>query len=184
MKIRVLSIILSSAALCGSGAVSAAPTLIGDTISFLRAYPDAATPYGPLIPNTTIVAGTSDQVAWPSTAPAMFNPEANSISLTFGTVTEYIGSGATFDGFVISGFNNEILSASLLSNSSGLNVSLTNGLNSISIDLNGFTVAGGSLTFAVNLKDSISNVPEPSSLALLAVGAIVLTGTAFKRGSR
>lgn len=183
MNFRNLSIILAGTLLFGEGA-SAAPTLLGDTISFLRAYPSTSTPYGPLIPDTTVAAGISDQVTWSSTSPATFDPEANSITLSFGSITSYIGAGATFDGFVISGLDNDIASVSLGGNSSGLTVDLTHNLRSIFVDLNGSTISGGSFTFAVNLADTVSNVPEPSTLALLASTLIGFTGAARRRRSR
>ena len=125
--------VLAALCLCWAAAAQAAPTLIGDTLSFLRAHPDTNTQFGPAIPSTTVAVGTSDMVNW--VPYVTINPEADSISFHVNFLTAVIRSSTTFDGFIVSGFDTDIDSASLLSNSSNFVISPTHDLRSFAVNI-------------------------------------------------
>lgn len=164
---------------------AAAPTLIGDTISFQRAFPDTSTQFGNAIPSTTVAAGDSDVVGWSLGSfpiSANFDPEANSIRFDFLTSTSYGTGGTTFDGYVISGLDFDIASVSVLGNTTAYGVaSLTSSARSFNIGLSG-TSGPGSITIGVELRDNNPppGVPEPAS-ASLALVALALLGAQARR---
>lgn len=152
----------------------AAPTLIGDTISFMRAYPNASTQYGPAIPSTTVAAGTSDVVAWGGPG-ITIDPEADSIRFNFSASSNFIGNGVTFDGFVVSGIDAEITALSILSNTTSFTpVSLVNTVHGFTINFGNRST--GSVVVGLQLHNT-TPVPEPTSLLLAAFGLpVVLLG--------
>jgi hypothetical protein len=164
---RWMAILVAAAAV---GNAAAATDLIGDTLSFQRSYPTALTQFRTSIPDTTVVAGGSDQVSWVANniTYATFDPEATSIFLTLanGSYGGVVNNVVVFDGYLISGFDYDISSVSLLGNPTGFTVTI--GLVSpraISIDLLGNS--GGRLEIGVTLAQPI---PEPGTWALLAGG--------------
>lgn len=162
-----------AAALVTSVPAQAAPTLIGDTISFMRAYPNPSTQYGNAISNTTVAAGSSDAVAWSfGSGPALvrFDPEASSISFNFLVTNGMVGSNSTFDGYVISGIDAQIDALSILFNNTGASlVSLTNTSHGFNLNLGGSL--SGTLVVGLQLHNPIvTTVPEPASLLLVALG--------------
>jgi PEP-CTERM motif len=166
--IRVAALL--AAAAFNANAVAA--DLIGDTLSFLRAYPNLETRYGQAISDSTVAPGMADQVTWRFAAngPALLaiNPEADRIHFNFPVrfVTE--GSATIFDGVVISGFDRAIQSVSLLDNTAGGTVLLSHGPHEIQVNLRGAFQANQSFAIGVSV------VPEPASMALMALGAGVL----------
>ena len=54
-----LSLLASLALLTALAGTSRAANLEGETLHTLRAYPDVLTPFGPAIPDATVVAGTA-----------------------------------------------------------------------------------------------------------------------------
>jgi len=156
------------AALVVSAPAFAAPTLIGDTLSFLRAFPTVGVGYGDAIPDTTVAAGTSDQVGWMGYT--TIDPEANSIGFLLGPASTYGTGPGFFDGYVVSGFDHDIASVSVLGNNTGLTIGLSNDLRSITIGLTGRYAANSAFTIGVTLADpGPQGLPEPASVALVAV---------------
>jgi hypothetical protein len=171
MKYTNLRSVLAALCLCGATAAQAAPTLIGDTLSFLRAYPDTNTPFGPAIPSTTVAAGTSDMVNWFSYV--FIDPEADHISFQVPALTGFGLDGAPFDGFIVSGFDTDIDSVSLLSNTSNFVISLAHDLRSLAVNIGtGSTqYSSGTFVIAVTLADPpITAVPEPGTAGLCGLG--------------
>jgi hypothetical protein len=169
--IKFAAVVLAAA---GSCSTASALDLLGNTLSFMRAYPDTSTQFGAAIPNTTVAVGTADQVGWSFSGSSPFsvliNPEPSNIIFTFPVTNGYITTPGVFDGYVITGFNIDIASVSVMSNTTGAAVSLGGGPREITIDLSGLTGAAQSFTLAVSV------VPEPASVALLVAGfgALVL----------
>ncbi len=156
--------------LCVAGAAqAAAPTLIGDTLNFMRAYPDSFTQFGPSIPSTTVAAGSSDAVSWLDYV--FIDPEADHISFTVPGQTNFMGGGPIFDGFVVSGLDHDLESVAVLSNTTGFGITLTHDLRSFKVDLspaNGYS--SGQWVIGVTLADSPPPIPEPATSALAAAG--------------
>lgn len=172
-----LSLLASLALLTALAGTSQAANLEGETLHTLRAYPDVLTPFGPAIPDATVVAGTADQVTWLSYL--VINPEPGSIQINFTGNGLYIGSPTVFDGLVFTGFSRDIQSFSVASNTSGVTYSLNHGPREIDVSLAGFAT-GGSLTLDVTLAP----VPEPSALALMCTGLLATAGIARRRRGR
>ena len=175
MKHLKLRNALVAMCLAWAAASQAAPTLVGDTLDFMRAYPDTSTPFGPAIPSTTVTAGDSDVVNWLSLV--YIDPEAASISFEIASLTGFIGSSSTFDGFVVSAFDADIESVSVLSNTSDFSISLTHGLRSLAVNIGPAPMQYSSGTFvvAVKLADApIPGVPEPATVALMGSGLVAM----------
>ena len=166
---RVLVSILAACAMCATG-VSSAEGLVGETLTFTRAYPTTSTPYwDPSSTTTTVIAGGGDVIHWkwlPGVSGSTdIDPEVSSIQWS-GTYSEYIGSQSTFDGFVVSGFSQDIASVGVLS-SGGFLIDIKRNLRSFEVNLNG---QGSQFSLDVRLAP----VPEPSSLFMVAAGVCVL----------
>jgi len=177
---RTTSRALAAATLAlSTSAALADVNLLGDTLSFLRAYPNTATQYLASIPDTVVAAGTSDQVSWVINGGTLnvttFNPEAYEIHLTANVITGYVGSASGFDGYVISGFDHDIQSFTLNhATEFGVSISVLDP-RSMAINLSGYGV--GTLTIGIALAQP---VPEPASMAMMAAG-LGLIGVAARR---
>lgn len=172
MKLSTIATTALSALLLGTSLPSAA-SLIGDSISFFRAYPDPATQYGNAIPDTTVAAGASDVVGWSFGNHAIsvnFDPEADSIRFDFLTTTSYIGSATEFDGYVVSGIDFNVDSLSVLGNSTAYSAVLANDGHGFRLSLSGNS-GPGSILIGLELSDPNppSGVPEPATAGLAAV---------------
>lgn len=169
MKATVAVLSLVSAA-----AATAAPTILGSTLSFLRAYPDQTTQYLSSIPSTTVVAGTSDQVDWIANGLVYttINPEADRINFFMFPPSGYSTGGSQFDGYVVSGFDYDIDTVSVLGNSSGLSIALSSGLRSLSVGLSGISFGQSGFSIGVTFVQPppTGYVPEPTGIALSAIG--------------
>lgn len=174
---------VAAAALALAAAAShAAPTLIGDTISILRAYPDTGTQYGNAIPDLTGAAGTSDVVGWSFGSHAVsvqFDAEADTLRFDFLTLTSYVTSVTEFDGYVISGIDADVIGVNLASNSTAYGVGLAFSQHGFNIALSG-TSAPGSILVHLDLADSTAAVPEPASAALVVL-ALGVMGAGTRR---
>jgi uncharacterized protein (TIGR03382 family) len=170
-------------ALAASASAHAAPTLLGDTLSFMRGYPSTTTQYGLAIPDTTVASGSSDEVAWefaPGVRYALIDPEADSVSFRLGS--GWIGTSTVFDGFVVSGFDHDIDSVFVQSNTTQLGVVLSQGLRDFTVSFSGNSgINVGSVVLGVTLRDTTlpqGTVPEPATagLAALALAGLALGG--------
>ena len=159
---------IASVAIAASCSTAMAADLLGDTLSFMRAYPNTSTRYGAAIANTTVAVGTTDQVGWNLTGVAPFfvliNPEPDHIIFTFPVINGMGSGGSLFDGYVITGFDSDIASVSVANNTTGQSVLASAGLRQIDVALSGTFPANQSFALAVSL------VPEPASAVLLALG--------------
>lgn len=150
-----------------------ATDLIGETLSFLRAYPNTETGYGQPIADTTVAAGVGDRVTWDYfvNAPTpwlVIDPEADRIVFSLSAAGITGGSSTLFDGVVVSGFDQVIQSVSLLDNTTGGTVLLSHGPHAIQVNLSGTFQANQSFAIGVSV------VPEPASMALMTMGAGML----------
>jgi hypothetical protein len=182
----VIRRVLTATALLGCTFAIAAPTtLLGDTLTFSRAYPDPQTPYGvaPLSATTQVVAGTTDQVAWSSlggwgaesgTTYARFNPEIYSIEVTLPSLGIYLDTPFPgFDGYVITGFSHDIVSASALY--PGVTVTWLN--RELRLDLvGGVPVGNFSVLLELAADDSGQDVPEPGAGWLAGTALLLAAG--------
>jgi hypothetical protein len=178
---------IAAAVLAASSLQAHAADLLGDTLTFTRAFPSADTPWlvwDPVSVSTTVTADGSDTITWdlvssPGNPYQTIDPGAFSIEWTFTRPTGYVGGAAnTFDGYVITGFSNDITAASVSSNNSGLLIELSHTARQITIDLSGNNAAPTSFVL------SVAVVPEPASAALLIAGLVAVVAVARGRSKR
>jgi hypothetical protein len=162
-------------------------TLIGDTLTFLRAYPSPGTPYGqpPQTGQTTTVEGDGDRLSWSGdggwgpesgTVYARFDPEAYGIYVSLPNAGGYIDTGPDFfDGYVISGFDHDIVGAS--ASYDGLTFSWTS--RELRLDFLG-TIPAGEFTIKLQLA-SDQAVPEPGAAGLVGVALLLAAGVRRSR---
>ncbi len=153
-----------------------ATTMLGDTITITRHFPDlntiftSSSPTGGIVV-TTVQEGTGDIV---STQPVHYsiNPESNNIIIDFSdSNTGFGGTETTFDGISIVGFSQELLNATLVQ-SVGMNALVTFTQDRLNINMNGGNPTGNEL---INVSLTFSNpVPEPSSFIFLGLGVMFL----------
>ena len=169
--------LVSAALVASAGSALAEVTLIGDTLSFLRAYPDTTTQYLASIPDTVVMTGTSDQVSWIVNGGinyTTFDPEALQIHLTANVISGYVG-GSNFDGYVISGFDHDITSFTL-ANPTGFSATLSLlDPRKLAINLSG--ISSGTMTIGLTLAP----VPEPASTVMMVAGLGLLAMAARRR---
>lgn len=160
---------------CGSVAAS---DLLGETLTFSRAYPTTDTPYwNPSSTTTTVTAGTADAIVWKwvpgISGTTIIDPESNSIAWS-GYTSQYIGGQSVFDGFVVSGFSRDITSVNVV-DPGGFSIELAPTLRSFAVNLSGFGSG-----FTVNVQ--LSPVPEPSAVVMIGAGLLALSlGKRFSR---
>jgi hypothetical protein len=94
-------------------------------------------------------------------------------TITVGQVADTVYSSGHFNGLQLIDFGETIISATLLSVDGilGFDASrLTFDANDVFIDFNGLLPAGAhSVVVAVRFSDSVANVPEPGTVALLGL---------------
>jgi len=176
--IAVRNSVVAATMVLAAVAASAETTLLGDSLSFLRAYPDTSSQYLSAIPDTIVVAGTSDRVSWivSGLTYTTFDPEALRIDVIFPVTADYGTPGPEFDGYVISGFDHDIQSFTV---TNGTGFAVTSTLldpRTIAIDLTGLS----SGTYSIGLVMA-QPVPEPANVALMAAGLGLLALRARRR---
>ena len=161
-----LSAKLIGIALCLTS-VHAHATLLGETLTFQRFYPDTATTFGPTFtqPTVTVVAGDGDDTSWVVNGVTYLTArsEADTISLEF--FGGNYGAPVEFDGYGITGFSKpptEVLVTS--AGVGGYSVTFTQ--NALYVNL----ASGCASCTGTILLDFTSAVPEPSALALFLAG--------------
>lgn len=147
----------------------AAPTMLGDVLTFERFCPAVGVEFQPS-QSTTVVAGTADAFLWLG-GHSLIDPEANSIRYDLLIDTSYAGLGPNFDGYRITGFSHDILDVTI-TDASSLNFSVTHGARSILLDVGGPQHPDES--FVLNIRFLDNAVPEPSTLALFALALAAL----------
>jgi len=164
-------------------AFAAPGTLVGDTLTVIRVFPDASTPYtawDPYSVSIMVAPDGSDTFDWQvSGFQTIINPGVDSIEFGFPVASRFDTDAITFDGFTISGFSNSLASASILSNTTGLTavVSLVGQELQLSLaganlgDTTGLTVG---VTFA-------AAVPEPGTWSLFLSGIAAVAAFSFRR---
>jgi hypothetical protein len=162
----------AAAMVLSASPATAEVTLLGDTLSFLRTYPTPTTPFtqwNPVQVSTTVTADASDTINWNAgNAPITINPGADQIVFTFLTTTSYVSSGGVFDGFVITGFSHDIVSASVLSQTIPGLVVLDVSARQLNLGIDSGTLAGQ------NVVLQVSAVPESGIWALMLGGMTAL----------
>jgi hypothetical protein len=148
---------------------AAAQGLVGDTLTFNRAYPTPTTPYWTVpMQVTTVAADASDLVDWYSDGTSGFHltidPGAESIVFRLISASSFIGLGPQFDGFRVTGFGSDIVSADVAANDSGLSLATSFAGRVLDIDLRGSNF-GGSTGFTITVA-----VPEPGTWAMWLAG--------------
>jgi hypothetical protein len=130
--------------------------MLGDRLTVARRYPTPTTPYWtPSQVTTTVVAGSSDTVrlaydSQPNATAISANPESSSILFNLVTATAYEAGGSTFDGYVVSGFTNDIRSVDIEENRTGIQVSATHTRREVRISLAGRHSANAQFVLRVN----------------------------------
>jgi hypothetical protein len=173
-----------------SAPAAQATTMLGNTLTFERLYPDLSTTYlGPFTPPTTIAAaGPGDAVQWIANniVYATIDPDAN--GLTFSLIGTYIGTGGVFDGYRISGFSQDILAVTPDPNYTGgltITPAFGNGPGARYITVNLAGNANPPFTLGVEFAPSTGHngVPEPRSggLVLGALAALAFVSRRVRR---
>lgn len=170
---RSLPVVALGLLVSGLVGTAQASTMLGDTLLFQRAYPTPTTPYWANDDeSTTVTAGNADRIDWFANFTDGFflrvDPEATRIVWNLVSPSTFIGQpNGVFDGFVITGFSSDIVGVSLLSNDSGLAVSLSHSAREVQVSLSGAN-AGGPTGFEIGLQ--FAPVPEPGTWALMLAG--------------
>lgn len=159
-----------------SAATQAAPVMTADTLTFLRAFPTPATPFNvrdPVNQTTTVANDPSDQINWAAGGFTLqIDPGANNIGFGFLQNTGWGTSGAIFDGFVITGFSQDISSTALISNTVGAGVTLSHTARQLLVGLNGSSTIG-TFNFSVGFAEPAA-VSAPGTLALTGLAVLAL----------
>lgn len=159
-----------------SSSSTATASLIGENLTFRRAYPNEAVDFAPSV-STIVTADNTDGV---TLQPPYWNidPGANQIRIDTGGGSAMLGDATTFDGIVIEGFTTPIVGVTYSETLAGFVYQLSFTANSISLNLQGNFRAGETVIINVQ-SSSTSGVPDGgSSVALLGLG---LLGAGFIR---
>jgi len=177
---------IAAAALAASAFQAQAADLLGDTLTFTRAYPSPDTPFltfNPVSVSTMVTADDSDSISWeislfPGQPLYDIDPGATGIEWQFTSTSAFVTGDGFFDGFVVTGFGNDIASVSLSGNTSSLDIQVSHSERQIFIDLSGPYSSGTG--FAL----SVAVVPGPTSAALLTAGLVAVAALARRRQTR
>jgi len=161
-------------------------TMIGDTITINRLFPDLFTIFGdPPIPGAGSGAVTTIVLVGPEAAspqPTLYSIDlgSNSIVFDFLATSGFGGAPAgVFDGLQFLGFSQAI--ANVSASATGISVAgLSFGTDFINLDLDGVFDGNASLTLQVDFAAPTA-VPEPSTLVLALLGMGVGFGRLVSR---
>jgi hypothetical protein len=171
--------------LAGAASFAQAADMLGDTLLFQRAYPTPTTPYwNNDDESATVVAGSADRIDWYANFTNGFflrvDPEATSIGWNLVSPSTFVGvAGGEFDGFVITGFSNDIVGVSVLSNNSGLAPFIAFTAREVQVSLRGNNF-GGDTGFVLGIEFAPA-IPEPGTWALMLAG---MAGVALRARRR
>ena len=143
-------------------------TLIGDTLSVERSYPNIGTPYNSAgIKYFDVVDGDSDLT--PFSAWWSIDADAANIAIQVNnTYSRMGGSDTVFDGLLFKNFDFEITNAFLISETGGLFYDVEFGRDFIAVNMSGALVQGQSMNIGIEFGDGVS-VDEPASLAIFSL---------------
>jgi hypothetical protein len=178
-------IVTSLAVIVFGSAQQARASMIGDTITINRLYPNLVTLFlspPPGFVSTVVAAGPSDAVS-PQPSLYSINLEANGILFDFLAPSAFVGSAAgDFDGLQFIGFSQAIQNVTV-TNVAGITVAdLGFGANFINLNLNGAFTASSILDLHVDFV-AVSGIPEPATLMLLGMGILGLGFMERKRAA-
>lgn len=147
-----------------AGVQSTQASLIGDALTFRRAYPTEGIDYAPPI-STVVTADNSDVVFHPDHV--FINPGAAAIRFDLVLSSGFIGNSSigVFDGFVVEGFDSPILDVSYTEFRAGFVHQLTFDADSISLNLLGRFTTGD--WFEIAIKQNPASVPDSGSSATI-----------------
>lgn len=154
-------------------AQTAHASMIGDTLTINRLFPDLLTHFAPAV-STVVQAGPADAVS-PQATLYTINPEANNILIDFIASSGFWDQPGPFpfDGLQFLGFSEDIESVAVVQ-ATGISVAeLDFGDDFINLNLEGLFDANSFLNLEVVFAQS-QEVPEPGALSLLAVGFAAL----------
>lgn len=147
-----------------NGNSAIAVNLIGETLTFRRAYPNIDTDFRPAV-MTTVTADNSDlvklqQITFEQQYHWWINPDADSIFIDVNRGSIMLGSNTIFDGIVISGFSTPIINASFTTNDPSFVYDLTFDSSRIYLNLTG--AFDGSEYIDIQVQTQA--VPEPTTI--------------------
>lgn len=184
MSLRTLrALMIASAVVAGGGAASAAPTLIGDTVTVMNEYP-----LGTVKATVPVVVGAGVEIAClpQCLGGLLFSGESIDIDALSITITLTPGryTAASFNGFVFDDldFGEGFLSNVSVTTSDVVGLGPANlSFDADTIRLNLAGVQVGDATIRLDLTVTTpGTVPEPGMLALV-VPALALAGLARRR---
>ena len=160
---------LAATLLAAASAATSAADMIGDTLTFTRAYPSVNSEWAGWNPShmiTTVTADATDQLIWATSGDILnrIDPGAASIQWSFLRLATDVDASSVFDGFTITGFSQDIVSANIVSNNSSAAIQLAVAPRQLSLGFYASVQAGTSLLL------SVSVVSEPATWVLLLAG--------------
>ena len=185
MKLATCIVVLGLAANASlvTPAFAASGTLVGDTLTFIRAFPDASTPYTGWEPNSVSILvepDASDTFVWQvSGFQTNINPGISTIEFDFPVVSRFDTDASTFDGFTISGITSSLVSASVVSNTTGMVAVVSVVGQELHLSLAGGNLGGiTGLTVGVTFASAI---PEPGTWSLFLAGIAGVSASSLRR---
>jgi len=142
-------------------------TLIGDTLSVERSYPNIGTPYNTGVEYFDVVDGDSDLT--PYSAWWSIDADAANIAIEVNvTSSGMVGGDSVFDGLLFKDFYFEISNAFLISETGGLFYDVEFGRDFIAVNMSGPLVQGQFIDIGIEFGSGAS-VDEPASLAMFSL---------------
>lgn len=174
-------------------ATAAQATMIGDVLTFARAYPTTDTSFGTGTPvSTTVTANSLDTVLLQDTVPPgeyywAINPGADSIRVDVLRPAGMLGTNTIFDGIVFSGFSATLASVSYTTSNPEyvVGVSLNATLNQIELNLTSIPayIPPGAWINITVVEQAGPGVPDGGATVAL-LGAALAAFAAIRRTAR